>query len=318
MAQAIRQHGSWQQALTRVYFPATDPNGTTQNAYVKTVTSLLAEIANNTRDLPETPFAVTTPTAVDPIRVIVGGDYPPVNYGWLSDEGLDYYSYGVGHGTQRSTQHTGADVPVPDETPLYTPTDGVVLCVGNAGQNIWGQGCGAYADTTGGGVGNITILLDSGHKLTLGHCSSATVSPGERVSAGQMVGRSGGMNGPHVHVEVAVLRDGAYWLVDPVPALRDAMGGNMPFVPAERLPVPQPQEWDVFATVKATEDGVPVLQRADRNAPAVAKPLASGEDFEAVMLVLGNDMNWYWVSRRGARVPVAGTAVEGGLQVPAL
>ena len=92
----------------------------------------------------------------------------------------------------------------PDETPLYTPVAGKVLCVGNRGQNTWGQGCGAYADTMGGGVGNITIMLDSGHKLNLGHCSASYVEPGQRVAAGQKVGRSGGMNGSHVHIEVAI------------------------------------------------------------------------------------------------------------------
>jgi murein DD-endopeptidase MepM/ murein hydrolase activator NlpD len=319
MAQAITQHGSWEDALRKVYFPDDDPNRTTQNAYIRTVRSLLAEIANNTRPVPPAPQPGTATRAVDPIRVIVGGDYPPITYGWLADEGLDYYSYGVGHGTQRSTQHPGVDVPVPDETPLFTPAAGVVRCVGEAGEVTWGQGCGFFRDVDGGGIGNITILLDSGHKMTLGHCSSATVQPGQRVAAGQMVGRSGSMNGPHVHVEVSVNRDGTYWLVDPVPALQEAMGTRVTAtetVFAERLPVPQPGEWDVFVTVRATQTGIPVLQFASANAPHVRKPLSAGEDFEGVMIVLGNDRNWYWVSRNGGRVPVEGTAAVGGPCVP--
>ena len=43
MAQAIRGHGSWEAALTRVYFPSDDPNGTTQNEYVVCVRGLLNE-----------------------------------------------------------------------------------------------------------------------------------------------------------------------------------------------------------------------------------------------------------------------------------
>ncbi len=245
----------------------------------------------------------------------------PITYGWLADEGLDYYGYGVGHGTDRSTQHPGVDVPVPDETPLFTPAAGVVRCVGEAGEVTWGQGCGFFRDVDGGGVGNITILLDSGHKLTLGHCSSATISPGQRVAAGQHVGRSGSMNGPHVHVEVSVNNNGTYWLVDPIPALREAMGAP-PTIDATgngfaaREPIPQPDEWDVFVPVRATRSGVPVLQRADPNAPHVRKPLSEGEDFEGVMIVLGTDgKTWFWVSRNGGRVPVDGTIVQGGPQI---
>jgi hypothetical protein len=81
--------------------------------------------------------------------------------------------------------------------------------------------------------------------------------------------------------------------------------------------VPQPQEWDDFVTVTATRDGIPVLQRASADAPAVRRPLARGETFEAVMLVLGTDQTWYWVSRRGARVPVDGTTAERGPRVSA-
>jgi hypothetical protein len=250
----------------------------------------------------------------DPIAVIVGGDYPPIDYGWLADAGLTYYAYGVGHGTSRRTQHTGYDVGVPLGTRLYTPIAGVVDCVGGRGTARWGQGCGAYADTITGGVGNITIFGDSGHKLTLGHCNKSFVNPGERVAAGQQVGSSGGMNGPHCHVEVSVLRNGTYWLLDPGPALIAAMSGVAvpipppPVVYAERIPIPQPSEWDSGAIVTITRDGVPLLQRARKDALEVDSPWEEGDTFEAVMLVYTPEENaWYWVSRAGTRVPIAGT-----------
>lgn len=245
---------------------------------------------------------------VDPIGVIVGGvGYPPIDYGFGSDVGLSYYAYGVGHGLQRATQHTGYDVAVPCGTRLYTPIAGSVDCVGNRGTPRWGQGCGAYADVDGGGVGNITIMGDSGHKLTLGHCRTATVQPGQRVTAGQQVGTVGSMNGCHVHVEVSVLRNGSYWLVDPGPALIEAMGGHAPVVYAERIPIPQPAEFDVAATVRAVRAGVPVLQRASLDAAPVRAPLAAGEEFEAVYQVIGNDRRIYWISSLGSRIPVEGT-----------
>lgn len=247
----------------------------------------------------------------DPISVIVGGAPYRIEYGWLADAGLKYYAYGVGHGTHAATQHTGVDVLVPLGTALYAPLPGVVECVGGRGVPRWGQGCGAYNDTITGGVGNITIYTDAGLKLVLGHSNRAYVQPGERVSAGQMVGTSGGMNGPHVHVEVAVERNGAYWLVEPIAALREAMGGAPAPQPqpayAPRIPVAQPEEFTQSVQVVAVVDGVPVLQGAYPDAPEVGPKLQRGEDFQAVMQQIGIDGRLYWLSTRAARVPVEGT-----------
>lgn len=44
MADAIDSFASWEGALTRVYFPRNDPNGTTQNEYVTTVRGLIHEM----------------------------------------------------------------------------------------------------------------------------------------------------------------------------------------------------------------------------------------------------------------------------------
>lgn len=310
LALGLRQHGAWQAAIAALYFPSNDPaRGTTQGGYLATVASLMAEMRNQTRPAP--PRADPEPVNVhDPLAVIFGGVPTRIEYGFLADVGLNYYAYGVGHGTTRPTQHTGDDVLVPDETLLYAPAPGIVTCVGWRGNPTYGQGCGYFEDQDGGGIGNISLLLDSGHKVVFGHSSSAAVAVGERVAAGQRIGRSGGMNGPHTHLEVAIDR-GGYWLVDPQPALREAMRGVRPSPPetvyAARVPIPQPSEFDVSATVYATTNGVKVLQRADLNAPEVAPPLRKDEDFEAVYQVLGEDGRLYWVSTRGARVPVEGT-----------
>ena len=331
MARAIRQEGSWQSAIRNVYFPATDPNGTTQDAYVAAVGSLMAEIRNQTKPKPanppstdpNSPTSTPQPATTDPIAYIVGGSYPPITYGWLADAGLNYYVYGVNHGTQRASQHTGVDVGVPDHTPLYAPAPGKVLCVGNAGQNIWGQGCGAYEDTGINpprspleGVGNITILLDSGHKLTLGHCDDCLFRPGDRVKQGDLIGHSGGQNGYHVHIEVAVNRGGTYWLVEPIAALREAMGMHapapqQPSYDAPRIDVPQPASFEGQGwTVEVMQDGVPVKQYASRDAPDVAPPLQSGETFTAVYIAYGRDGEPWWIGERRGRVPVAGTDCE--------
>lgn len=59
MASAIRQHGSWPDALTKVFFPSNDPNGTTQNAYVACVQALIEEMgepdAQVVTDAPDPP-----------------------------------------------------------------------------------------------------------------------------------------------------------------------------------------------------------------------------------------------------------------------
>jgi murein DD-endopeptidase MepM/ murein hydrolase activator NlpD len=286
-------------ALLSVYFPGADTNGTTQQAYVNKVKSLIHAMRS---DKP-----VPDPKPVDPIRVIVGGDYPPIDYGWRDDVGLPYYAYGVGHGTTKNTQHTGYDVGVPLGTKLYSPVGGVVDCVGGAGTPRWGQGCGAYADTLTGGRGNLTIFGDSGHKLTLGHVNAVLVRPGDRVKAGQQVGTSGGMNGPHVHVEVSEERDGTYWLLDPGPALREAMGGVALPVYAERVPVPQPGEFTVWWRCTANRDGVKVLQRADPHAPEVRWPLKKGEEVEVVYVTRSHvDDAPYAITRLGSRILAAG------------
>lgn len=256
---------------------------------------------------PITPPPKPKPKPVqDPIAVIVGDSYPPIDYGFGADAGLHYYAYGVGHGLQRDTQHTGYDVGVPLGTKLYTPINGVVDCVGGKGTPRWGQGCGAYADTITGGVGNLTIFGDTGHKLTFGHCNKSLVTPGQRVTAGQQVGTSGGMNGPHVHVEISVLRGGTYWLLDPGPALREAMGGEPVVIYADPIDVPQPADFDVWWTVKALRDGVPVYQRADPSSPLAFRPLTKGEDVEIVYLVIANDGDMYAITRSRRRIPVSG------------
>ena len=233
IAAGIRQYGNVEKAITNLYFPGDDSNGTTQGSYLRIFRELKAELDAN---------GATPVVQPDPYAVIFGGVPVRVEYGWLSNAGLPYYDYGVGHGTTAATQHTGDDVLVPYGTKLYAPGPGVVDCVGTGGSPRWGQGCGAYTDTgdagPGGkllGIGNITLMLDSGHKLTLGHCRTASVKPGQRVSAGQLLGTSGGQNGPHTHVEVSVLKDKSYWLVAPKPALIQSMSG----APADTRPMVQ-------------------------------------------------------------------------------
>lgn len=129
------------------------------------------------------------------------------------------------------------------------------------------------------------------------------------------------MFGAHTHIDVVTCQPeltgstvSCYWLWDPETTLKKAMDpGAISF--CARVDVPQPTEWEWFIPVTATRDGVPVLQRARLDACSVDTALVKGEVFEGVMLVLGQDMNWYWVSRRGSRIPIEGTAAPGGPRI---
>jgi hypothetical protein len=160
--------------------------------------------------------------------------------------------------------------------------------------------------------------------------SSSAVRVGDRVKAGERIGRSGvGGKWPHVHLDVAVNapelnnpgiwnNPGEYHLLDPIPAIQAAIGGGpLPTVYAQRVPVPQPGEWASGAPVRIIAEGVPLLQRASADSPEVDSPWEKGDTFDAVMLVWSEDEGtWYWVSKAGTRVPLKGTACADAPTIP--
>lgn len=174
------------------------------------------------------------------------------------------YEYGKGHGEGLldDEYHPGIDIHVPDETPIFAMFGGEVVCAGNNGRSVWGQGCGYFSDDDGG-LGNITILTNASAlvggkkrqlKMTYGHMSSATVGVGQRIADGERIGRSGrGGDYPHVHLDVVVdalelnnpriwNNDGSYHLNDPIPTIINAASGS-------DQPIPKPlegfKEWTI-------------------------------------------------------------------------
>ena len=102
-----------------------------------------------------------------------------------------------------SSDHTGLDFAAPEGSPLRAIGNGVVTDV------LYD---GAYGNKT-------VIRLEDGTELWYCHQSSQSVSVGERVTAGQVVGAvgsTGNVTGPHLHLEV---RPGGGDPVDPVAAL---------------------------------------------------------------------------------------------------
>ncbi len=88
-----------------------------------------------------------------------------------------------------SAGHTGIDLSAPTGTSVFAADAGTVIF---AGWSNWGYG--------------YSIVLAHGSYLTLyGHLSAVSVSCGQRVGKGALigaVGSTGNSSGPHLHFEV--------------------------------------------------------------------------------------------------------------------
>ena len=103
-----------------------------------------------------------------------------------------------------AAMHAGIDLAGPVGTPIYATADGVVS---DAGYNS-------------GGYGNL-VKIDHGRGIETryGHLSSIMVSPGQRITRGQQIGRMGSTGrstGSHLHYEVRI--DGR--AVNPIPFMK--------------------------------------------------------------------------------------------------
>jgi len=105
--------------------------------------------------------------------------------------------------THQASRHTGVDLAAATGTPIPAAKDGVVVSAGARG-----------------GYGNaVEIAHADGTHTLYAHASGVAVNPGDRVSAGQVigwVGETGRTTGPHLHLEVR--RDGRP--LDPATALK--------------------------------------------------------------------------------------------------
>ncbi len=119
-----------------------------------------------------------------------------------------------GYGPRWGTLHAGVDIAGPRGTPVYAAADGAVTRA---------ECTSAYCDRDGSlalaGYGNL-VEVDHGGGVTTryAHLSAYTVTAGQRVVAGTLLGfqgSTGNSTGVHLHLEVRV--DGGP--VDPVPWL---------------------------------------------------------------------------------------------------
>ena len=121
-----------------------------------------------------------------------------------------------GYGSRWGTLHAGVDIAGPRNTPVYAAADGTVLRA-----ECTSDYCDRDGSVSLAGYGNL-VELDHGGGVTTryGHLSAYTVTAGQHVAAGTLVGfqgSTGNSTGVHLHFEVR--QDGAP--VDPVPWLAD-------------------------------------------------------------------------------------------------
>jgi murein DD-endopeptidase MepM/ murein hydrolase activator NlpD len=98
--------------------------------------------------------------------------------------------------------HPGFDLAAPTGTPVSAAAGGTVVHAGPAG---------TYGNL-------ITIRHDNGYETRYAHLSEVDTNPGQRVEAGQLIGKvgtTGYSTGPHLHFEVR--HDGK--TIDPAPLL---------------------------------------------------------------------------------------------------
>ena len=115
--------------------------------------------------------------ATDSVQFHIEGEMTSV-YGTVKDP--------VKNGTLRN--HRGVDFKAPTGTPIYAPTDGVIISASNMGK-----------------YGKVVIFQTSdGTQTLLAHLDSYAVRAGEQILKGQKIaeiGNTGQSTGSHVHIE---------------------------------------------------------------------------------------------------------------------
>lgn len=113
---------------------------------------------------------------------------PVMNVDWRNKISSNY-GWRVHPITGKRTFHDGVDIAVPVGTALYSAVKGTVTR--------------SFYSDSGGNM--ITIENESGWQITFMHMDSRTVSAGQRIEQGQLVGYSGNTGnstGPHLHIRV--------------------------------------------------------------------------------------------------------------------
>jgi murein DD-endopeptidase MepM/ murein hydrolase activator NlpD len=115
--------------------------------------------------------------------------------------------------------HEGEDIGVAQGTPVPALAGGTVSKV-VTGCSVGDQSCGS-------GYGNqVWVRLSDGSQVLYGHLQQVSISLGQTVNAGQLLGMSGNTGastGPHIHI--GWLNAAGQW-VDPAPLIQSALAGS--------------------------------------------------------------------------------------------
>lgn len=111
----------------------------------------------------------------------------------------------------------GIDFGMPTGTAIYAPMSGTVIATEEGGKQNWGR--------------RVIVQMPNGQRYAIGHLTNFSVTAGEPVNPGELLGESGGdpsdpnsgsSSGAHVEFQ---LMDVAGNFVDPGPTLRQIYGG---------------------------------------------------------------------------------------------
>lgn len=231
IAQSMAQGMTWDQAITQVYFPVNDPNGTTQEDYLNWTREYMAKYGGP-GGMVGTPqggwngnvsthgTSTYAPPAGSALWSITGGTPYGISQGFGMTDFAMYSEYANAGAYDYATQyggngHIGLDISTPFRTPIYAPVGGTIVTSG---------GTGYYRDVMGGGIGELKLVTDNGDEIIFGHMNSG-IPVGTRVTPGMQIGLSGGENGYHFHLEVrkaGASTPSGFQAVDP----RDYFGGT--------------------------------------------------------------------------------------------
>jgi len=124
----------------------------------------------------------------------------------------DTVEYWVGrYGNYQPDGHAGCDFKCPEGTPVYAMAAGTVLWA-DWGTNLPGDDSWSSSGyfrrwaLYKGFPGIVTVIQHDGWIGVYAHLSEAWLNPGDTVTEGQQIGRSGGTGGvdPHLHVEALI------------------------------------------------------------------------------------------------------------------
>ncbi len=191
------------------YFSFNIPNGGWDNLWYKTTDgSFVADV-----DIETGTFNVVAPDCGASPPVAVPTPPPPTQSNGLRIplDGTPGIYRGFGN------SHNGIDYTTGMNTPVFAADSGMVTFEGWGQNNSWMTG-----------MAGICVLIKHANIYTgYAHLSSTTISNGQQVSKGQLIGytgRTGAATGPHLHFEVLPLNpnfgDRVYFgRVDPTPFL---------------------------------------------------------------------------------------------------